>query len=294
MKMWKRGARGFTLIELLVVIAIIAILAAVLFPVFAKAREAARSRACMSNLNQLGKALKMYLNDHDARFALGLNKYDRIVVRQWDTDKIEEQIDIANLQIHPDPTDPLKSPYTGTNEGVLGPYVKDKKVWRCPSDTGAVGSQANPDSWGNPVDPSFFDRYGSSYWYLLFIFHGQTTEQQTAAANKIGAMAFFCGGRGPMRYDMAGGGSGGQYQAKPFYDIANHPESWHNKYKRDVNPGIINVVFTSGAVKAVPCESISNTWIDIDVDTIKVGDVTVNTTAWTDYLLRTRWYTNGS
>ena len=48
--------RGFTLIELLVVIAIIAILAAVLFPVFASAREKARQAACMSNMNQLGQA----------------------------------------------------------------------------------------------------------------------------------------------------------------------------------------------------------------------------------------------
>ena len=57
--------RGFTLIELLVVIAIIAILAAILFPVFARAREAARSTACRSNLKQLGVAFQMYSQDYD-------------------------------------------------------------------------------------------------------------------------------------------------------------------------------------------------------------------------------------
>jgi len=63
-----RRAAGFTLIELLVVIAIIALLAAILFPVFAQAREKARQSSCASNLKQLGVALSMYVQDHDERF----------------------------------------------------------------------------------------------------------------------------------------------------------------------------------------------------------------------------------
>ena len=57
--------RGFTLIELLVVIAIIAILAAILFPVFAQAREKARQTGCLSNTKQLGTASSMYMQDWD-------------------------------------------------------------------------------------------------------------------------------------------------------------------------------------------------------------------------------------
>lgn len=61
----KRERQGFTLIELLVVIAIIAILAAILFPVFAQAREAARRTACLSNTKQMGVAFQMYAQDYD-------------------------------------------------------------------------------------------------------------------------------------------------------------------------------------------------------------------------------------
>ena len=61
----RASRRGFTLIELLVVIAIIAILAAILFPVFAQAREKARQTQCLSNMKQIGVGLMMYAQDYD-------------------------------------------------------------------------------------------------------------------------------------------------------------------------------------------------------------------------------------
>ena len=64
---FSRKNRGFTLIELLVVIAIILILAAILFPVFARARENARRASCQSNLKQMGLVLGQYAKDYDER-----------------------------------------------------------------------------------------------------------------------------------------------------------------------------------------------------------------------------------
>ena len=78
-----RRARGFTLIELLVVIAIIAILAAILFPVFARARENARKSTCQSNLKQIGTAFLQYAQDYERYPAsrLGTNDQNGTICR---------------------------------------------------------------------------------------------------------------------------------------------------------------------------------------------------------------------
>src|SRR6478672_5928066 len=99
--------RGFTLIELLVVIAIIAILAAILFPVFAQARENARKTVCLSNNKQIGLAMTMYTQDYDNRYP-------------------------------PQRTDGMVSMAAGGKEGTyydaLLPYEKNQQIWLCPAD----------------------------------------------------------------------------------------------------------------------------------------------------------------
>jgi prepilin-type N-terminal cleavage/methylation domain-containing protein len=79
----RSDTRGFTLIELLVVIAIIAILAAVLFPVFARAKDQARKTKCLSNLSQIAKALNAYSNDYDGRLPVAYNYPNWGIWDQW-------------------------------------------------------------------------------------------------------------------------------------------------------------------------------------------------------------------
>ncbi len=103
--------RGFTLIELLVVIAIIAILAAILFPVFAQAREKARAISCLSNEKELALAIQMYAQDYDGRNILGweanfVNKYGQTGRMWWQYEVLPY---IKNLGVYacPDVSNPV-------------------------------------------------------------------------------------------------------------------------------------------------------------------------------------------
>lgn len=110
----RRISLGFTLIELLVVIAIIAILAAILFPAFAKAREAARSTSCASNMKQLGSAIMMYTQEYDEVYPQGLDSGN------WNTGWPQ----------------------------FISTYVKDYNVFVCSSDpTGGRGVPASQGGW---------------------------------------------------------------------------------------------------------------------------------------------------
>lgn len=102
MKSLQSSARAFTLIELLVVIAIIAILAAILFPVFARARENARRASCMSNLKQIGLGMLQYCQDYDEKFPLAVNGSNTSPVG-W-ADSIQPYV--KSLQLYQCPSEP--------------------------------------------------------------------------------------------------------------------------------------------------------------------------------------------
>ncbi len=111
--------RGFTLIELLVVIAIIAILAAILFPVFAQARDKARATQCLSNDKQIGLGLMQYAQDYDETFPA------------------------SRFTTTPNDTGGRHSPWTVS----IYPYVKNAPVFTCPSDSTAADATANGWWW---------------------------------------------------------------------------------------------------------------------------------------------------
>ena len=130
--------RGFTLIELLVVIAIIAILAAILFPVFARARESARKTSCLSNEKQLGLGMMMYAQDYDETL-LSCDFNAAQNNRPW-----------------------LEWPGTPGNGWMAGfytplqPYIKNTQLLQCPSQ--------------NPIG-RWYDQTGISYMYNEFMYN---------------------------------------------------------------------------------------------------------------------------
>jgi prepilin-type N-terminal cleavage/methylation domain-containing protein/prepilin-type processing-associated H-X9-DG protein len=147
--------RAFTLIELLVVIAIIAILAAILFPVFAKAREKARTASCENNCKQIGLAFLQYVQDYDERYP----PYDN---------------DTAG-----------NSPRYGW-ELLIQPYIKNTQAFICPSDT-----QPTSGVSGWLTAPGNFK---ASYIYNWLVGQYPGGIAMAAAVSPATTVAYTCGG----------------------------------------------------------------------------------------------------
>jgi prepilin-type N-terminal cleavage/methylation domain-containing protein/prepilin-type processing-associated H-X9-DG protein len=128
--------RGFTLIELLVVIAIIAILAAILFPVFAKAREKARQASCSSNLKQIMLAELMYVQDYDetAHYCVGETNIGWSVIGGGDCGGCFQLYEADWGGVCEIPGKRYYRP--------LHPYIKNSQLWYCPSAAGDYRSYA--------------------------------------------------------------------------------------------------------------------------------------------------------
>jgi prepilin-type N-terminal cleavage/methylation domain-containing protein/prepilin-type processing-associated H-X9-DG protein len=151
--------RGFTLIELLVVIAIIAILAAILFPVFARAREKARQSSCLSNTKQLALAWLQYVQDYDekAAYTYTLNQEGGPLITWWK---------------------------------YLEPYMKNEQVCTCPSSAG--------DGYGS-ISYGYNGRITNGTSLARFVYPSQTgvfidCQKADAACSYSGSNSweFFC------------------------------------------------------------------------------------------------------
>lgn len=159
-----RGRKGFTLIELLVVIAIIGILAAMVFPVFARARESARKAVCLSNVKNIALAFQMYLADNNDTLPPDEHRFEVITYFQTTpgghpsrTYDIGDMGDRCNRDSQANPY--LRWPV------ILDEYIKNRDVWRCPSAKVEAGArhmvplpdfldywQTNEGDWGNNSD----------------------------------------------------------------------------------------------------------------------------------------------
>ncbi len=129
--------RGFTLIELLVVIAIIAILAAILFPVFARAREKARQTSCLSNIKQVQLAILMYVGDYDETFCLGNNSMADGTWIKW--------------------------------YALMEPYLKNTQILTCPSRasvTPGIGWNISGGNEASNVDTGLYHNNGMGYHFV--------------------------------------------------------------------------------------------------------------------------------
>jgi prepilin-type N-terminal cleavage/methylation domain-containing protein len=152
----RKSAKGFTLIELLVVIAIIAILAAILFPVFARAREKARQTACISNVKQLGLAWMMYVQDHDETFPpdnspAAANSVWQLLPGSFPCRPCRPRR--KDGQPTADPTLFPKTDQEAYDPRIYAmPYIKNVGIFQCPSDNGIPTSLVAADpSQGQPV-----------------------------------------------------------------------------------------------------------------------------------------------
>jgi prepilin-type N-terminal cleavage/methylation domain-containing protein/prepilin-type processing-associated H-X9-DG protein len=143
--------KGFTLIELLVVIAIIAILAAILFPVFARARENARRASCQSNLKQLGLGFLQYAQDYDERMVPVVSTDGASFNQNW---------------------------MTG-----LQPYIKSKEVFICPSDT---NKNVTANVYFGSSAAAWHTSYGYNYNFTDNPTWGVNTNITAKAAGAIG------------------------------------------------------------------------------------------------------------
>jgi len=213
-----RRRPAFTLIELLVVIAIIAILAAILFPVFAQAREKARQASCLSNLKQVGLAMLQYGQDYDETLFPWVNT-GAVGPVFWDT--------YQDFSSWPPKVDPTK--------GLLQPYMKNTQVQDCVSAAGVVPFE--------PLQmPAVWSAYGTNM--LLYPVDNSTGQYSGLPFSALSAEAdtVFLADAAQFKYSTPGQLERTNILRKPS-DQFPGTHGLHN--------GVANVSWMDGHVKAM-------------------------------------------
>jgi prepilin-type N-terminal cleavage/methylation domain-containing protein len=153
MQRMRRRRSAFTLIELLVVIAIIAILAAILFPVFARAREAARKSVCISNTKQIGLGALMYVQDYDETFPW-------LMMMGRSNSGLDETTGFTTSKVSAGPPD-LRNVRGMSMEYNFQPYTKNIGIFLCPTVTAQKQYKINIGADGLPLNSgSYAYNYG--------------------------------------------------------------------------------------------------------------------------------------
>jgi prepilin-type N-terminal cleavage/methylation domain-containing protein/prepilin-type processing-associated H-X9-DG protein len=240
---------AFTLIELLVVIAIIAILAAILFPVFAQAREKARQASCTSNLKQITTALLMYIQDYDEMFTPGgmaNNDGGTSAPGAWTTGSPYLMFNNAMTQYGNSPYAncwgwPCIGPDgSGTYAAHIYPYLKNLNVFTCPS---ANNSALNGPSnlWAPSTSQFLTDPRGAGHVIpppLSYAFQGDFGQQADAAVDAPAERAVIIE-TGRLR-----AGFDADFGQDPVYYRTARWADWYNPHSGGSNLG-----FADGHVK---------------------------------------------
>ncbi len=227
----QRRNSAFTLIELLVVIAIIAILAAILFPVFAQAREKARAVSCTSNEKQIGLSIIMYSQDYDEMYVdAGLEVFN------FDNGlDVESDLPYKNCKGWPC----TRGDGAATFAARLMPYIKSYDVWVCPSANNSgvnKGAGTGNDAWYSNTgsfeltDPAREKLI--SYWYNV-CFHGIGEAGVDAPAERVILTET---GRRRVAFDLNSGRDGYARASK-----------WSNYYRPHTDG--VNLLFADSHVK---------------------------------------------
>lgn len=245
-----RRRTGFTLIELLVVIAIIAILAAILFPVFAQAREKARAATCLSNEKQTILGVLQYVQDYDETFPLSNYSPDGV---NWTGASVTTPSSVFG---HSNQRDCFWSNSTQ-------PYMKNLQILRCPS-----AARERSDVFGVTLSQAL--GYGYSLTY-----NGYLTQWPIAGSQSPASVILFSEGLGkafmprfanqfPLTISNSGwearfiADDGGPHCAQPYGYSFNYDTTWW------VHSNGSNYGYTDGHVKYIVNPSASSPWAQLD------------------------------